>query len=318
MARLGRVERERRRDRLERFVLRARKVMAHSLVRENMELLQRVAAGTFKFQVTRDIGTGERELRYQIELPPEEALESFAARLRPFTMRDEPVYWELVLDAIADLTPQAWLDDIVDLEGLRHVFAGITQGKNTAQAYYVLTENGQQTDLQLAEAWLNADALHANPITSSVGNDLDLDERFRAAAGVYARLGAAVNAAFNLIGYLSEEGALALNPAIFTDQVTANTSIDEVIVGGYTAPAGSTPMPEQLSEAFSVNDGAWRPIWEEFEEVIEERHRRTDAAKCRGPVGVTIRWPDGRKTTETWIDQRIARADDGSSSGVDA
>lgn len=279
--------------------------MAHSLVGENMELLQSVADGTFQFEVTKNHETGEREMRFLLELPQEEALESFAARLRPFTMRDEPVYWELVLDAISDLASQILLDDVVDIEGLRDVFAGITRGKNTAQAYYVLTENGQMTDLQLAESWLNSDALHAQAIKSPVGSDLGLDERFRAAAGVYARLGAAVNAAYVVISYLYSEGALDLSPAVFTDRVTAETSINEVLVGGYSAPVGSAPMPKELSEAMAASDPAWRPIWEDFEDVIEQKRKREAEAKCRGTAGVRIRWPDGEEMTAIWVDQRF-------------
>lgn len=189
--RLSRPERERARDRLERFVLRARKVMAHSLIRDQMELLQVVADGNFKFGVSKDPETGE--LRFLAELPAEEALESFAARLRPFTMREERVYWELALDAIADLTPQDLLDEVFDIEGLRTMFADITARKKSAQAYFVMTDSGQLTDMELADLWLNSDALHAQAINSTVGNEVGLDERFRAAAGVYARLGAAVS-----------------------------------------------------------------------------------------------------------------------------
>ena len=45
-------ERERRRERLERFVLRAGRVMVHSLIRDHMDLLQELAEGTFKVKAT--------------------------------------------------------------------------------------------------------------------------------------------------------------------------------------------------------------------------------------------------------------------------
>jgi hypothetical protein len=158
--RLRRPEREKARDRLERFVLRARRVMAHSLFRDQMELLQAVADGTFKVKVIKDPDTGEREQRLLIELPPEEAFESYAARLRAFTIPDEPVYWELALDAVEALAPQEISDEVIDIDGLRAAFADVTQGKKTAQAYSVMTESGQLTDLQIADLWLYSDALH--------------------------------------------------------------------------------------------------------------------------------------------------------------
>jgi hypothetical protein len=47
--------------------------------------------------------TGEAEHRVMLELPPEELFESFAARIRPFIMRKEAIYWEVVLDALEKL-----------------------------------------------------------------------------------------------------------------------------------------------------------------------------------------------------------------------
>lgn len=309
MPRLSQVERERARDRLQRFVLRARRVMAHSLVQEHMDLLQEVAHGTFKIKTIKDAETGEYEQRLLMELPPEEAFESFAARLRPFTIRDERVYWENVLDAIQGLTSQEVLDDVIDIEQLREAWAGVTQGRKTAQAYSVITENGQLTDKELANDWLNSDALHAQAISSAVGNDLDLDHRYQAAAGVYARLGAAVNATYNVIAYLVREGLLDLDEAVFTERVTAETSIDMQLAGGYSAPVGSTPMPTDLVDPLDL-DPAWTPIYEDFEDIIEAKReneaKEAEAAKCpetRGTGGVRIRWPDGKVTTARWVYQ---------------
>jgi hypothetical protein len=102
-------------ERVERFVLRARRVMAHSLVREQMELLNDLGSGTLKVTVLVDKKTGESTTRGRIELPSEEAFESFAARLRPFTMRKEPVYWEVVLDALESLLSDETLADVIDI-----------------------------------------------------------------------------------------------------------------------------------------------------------------------------------------------------------
>jgi hypothetical protein len=60
------------RDRLRRFVLRARKVLAHSLVRDHLELLNTSAHGTFTVHVKVNIELGEGEHRLQMKLPPEE------------------------------------------------------------------------------------------------------------------------------------------------------------------------------------------------------------------------------------------------------
>jgi hypothetical protein len=91
------------RDRVQRFVLRARRVLAHSLVRDNMELLNEAASGTFHVNVELNMKTGEGWHRFKRNLPPEEAFESLAARLRPFVMRKESVYWAVVLDSVEKL-----------------------------------------------------------------------------------------------------------------------------------------------------------------------------------------------------------------------
>lgn len=119
---------------------------AHSLVRDHLKLLQAVADGSFKIRTVKNTETGEYEQRLLIELPPEEAFESLAARLRPFTMRDEPVYWELVLDALEGLTSQETRDEIIDIEQLRAAFSAVTEGRKTPQAYSVITEAGNLTD----------------------------------------------------------------------------------------------------------------------------------------------------------------------------
>lgn len=296
------MERERARDRLERFVLRARRVNAHSLVRDHLKLLQAVADGSFKIRTVKNTETGEYEQRLLIELPPEEAFESLAARLRPFTMRDEPVYWELVLDALEGLTSQETRDEIIDIEQLRAAFSAVTEGRKTPQAYSVITEAGNLTDKELAHDWLNSDALHAKAIKSAAGSGLDLNRRYQAAAGVYTRLGAAMDATYNVIAYLVTEGLLDLDTEVFSKRVIAETSIDVKLVGGYSAPVGSTPMPTNLVDPTDL-DPAWTPIHEDFEQIIQSEQAAAKCDEVRGTRGVQIRWPDGTVTTARWVYQ---------------
>lgn len=248
------------RDRVERFVLRARKVMAHSLVREQMELLADLASGTIKVNVLVDKKTGESEHRVLMELPPEEAFESFAARLRPFTMRKETVYWEVVLDALESLLSEETLAEVVAIDDLRKHWSNVVDGSQMAQAYYVVTEKGKLTDVQLADLWLNSDALHTQLIQSAVGKDLSLNQRYQAAAGVYARIGACVNNTYYLINHLVKEGLLELDPSVFTVPVIAETTID-MPSQIYSAEVGAE-MPADLS---NLDPEVWKPIHEDIE-----------------------------------------------------
>lgn len=249
------------RERVERFLLRARRVNEHSLVRDHLPLLNEVAAGTMRLIVEVNQETGVSKHKFRVELPPEEAFESLAVRLRPFTMRKEPVYWETALDALEKLISREALAEVMDVDSLRRYWAEVTQGSKVAQAYYVMTQDGQLTDVQLADLWLNSDALHTQPIQSATGQQLGLDDRYRAAAGVYARIGACVDYTLYLISYLQGEGLIKLDFAAFTDPVLAQSTID-IEVRAYSAEVGSTPMPKTL-EALDLS--AWHPIHEDVE-----------------------------------------------------
>jgi integrase len=107
-------------------VLRARRMRAHSLVREHAKLLEDLASGTMQLHIEVNTETGETEQSFRMELPPEEAFESFAARVRPFTMRKEPVYWEhVVSNEVGDPYSPAVLSrywrDAVKAAGVRHI-----------------------------------------------------------------------------------------------------------------------------------------------------------------------------------------------------
>jgi hypothetical protein len=248
------------RERVERFVLRARRMMAHSLVREHSTLLEDLASGTIQVHVEVNETTGETKHSFTMELPPEEAFESFAARLRPFTMRKEPVYWELVLDALGKLVSKETLAEVIDIEDLREHWKTVVEGKKMAQAFYAVTERGQMSDVELADLWLNSDALHTQLIESPVGKELSLDQRYRAAAGVYARQGACVNATYNLVKYLVEEGLLELDAEVFTVPVLAKTTVE--IKGQVYSAALGAELPTDLS---NLDPKIWRPIHEDIE-----------------------------------------------------
>jgi hypothetical protein len=244
------------RERLRRFVLRARKVVAHSLVREHLELLNAAAQGTFTLQIQVDLKTGEGEHRLQFKLPPEEQFESFAARIRPFTIGKEPVYWASVLNALEKLLSKETLAELVDIDSLRDHWRERVEGSTVAQAYYVMTENGVITDVKLADLWLNSDALHTQLIESAIGKDMSLNERYKAAAGVYSRISRCVDDTLWLITYLVREGLLDIDESAFTDPVLADSEIDQP-TKAYCAPLGAEPMPTDMSE---LDVSKWTPV----------------------------------------------------------
>jgi hypothetical protein len=250
------------RDRVQRFVLRARRVLAHSLVRDHLDLLSKAAQGTITVHVEWNHVTGEANHRLQIKLPPEEQFESFAARLRPFVMRKESVYWAVVLDALEKLLSEETLADLVDMQTLRDYWSEVVEGSQVAaQAYYVMTDSGQLSDVQLADLWLNSDALHTQPIQSAVGKDMSLNERYKAAVGVYSRIGACLQYTYAFIDHLVSEGLLELDRSAFTRQVVADCEIDEP-TQAYCVPVGGAPMPTDMTE---LDLSKWKPVHEDPE-----------------------------------------------------
>lgn len=248
------------RERVGRFVLRARKLNEHSLLRDHQELMNQLASGTIQVRVQINMTTGEAQHKVQIELPIEEQFESFAARVRPFTMRKEPVYWEVVLDALESLLSAETLAEVVDIQGLRDQWSNVLQGTQVTQAYYMVSQDGKMTDVALAELWLYSDFLHSQPIQSAAGKSFTLNQRYQAAAGVYARIGACVNNTYNVIGGLAEAGLLSLDPDVFTESVLADTSI-EMAGRVYSAELGTEP-PSGLSDP---DPSVWRPVHEDIE-----------------------------------------------------
>lgn len=250
------------RDRVQRFVLRARRVLAHSLVRDHLDLLSKTAQGTITVHVAWNHVTGEGKHRLQMKLPPEEQFESFAARLRPFVMRKESVYWAVVLDALEKLLSAKTLADLVDMQTLRDYWSDVVEGSQVAaQAYYVMTDSGQLSDVQLADLWLNSDALHTRPIQSAIGKDMSLNERYKAAAGVYSRIGACLQYTYAFIDYLVSAGFLELDRSAFTQQVVADCEIDQA-TQAYCVPLGGAPMPTDLAE---LDLSKWKPVHEDPE-----------------------------------------------------
>src|SRR4051794_21714323 len=82
---------------VEAFVLRARRIAEHSLLRDQGAMAA-VARSTFEVGVHPD---GTATLRRR--LLPEEPMESLAARVRPVLLKEDPVHYAKVLKAVGGL-----------------------------------------------------------------------------------------------------------------------------------------------------------------------------------------------------------------------
>ncbi|MCT1353205.1 MULTISPECIES: hypothetical protein [Gordonia] len=146
---------------IEGFLLRVRRIMAHSLIREQADLMARLHDGTVQISVTRNVKTGDESHRIKIEYPPEEAMESLASRVRPLVLAREPIYCVKVLDALEEVVGTDALDEEIDPDWWRDSWRTIIDGSGEAQAYLVGTASGQITDRKLMYAWIYGDLVHA-------------------------------------------------------------------------------------------------------------------------------------------------------------
>lgn len=245
------------RETLRRFVLRARRVHAHSIVQDWDELL-RHAHGSFD---------GHLDLAGQMtitrRLPAdEEVFESLASRVRPLTVKSEPVYYVKVFDAIERLIGEADVEDALRarLRDLRRAWDASEIQGTQIQAYSVQSARIDGTeatnmvsDTQLAAAWLYADLVHADaqgPKREALA--FSLRERYAAAVRVFSHMAALTVATMQLVESLRDARLLAVDDSAWEDDVAVGASELVEEARAFVAPLGSE-MPD-MRDSFELTE----------------------------------------------------------------
>ena len=209
------------------FTLRARRVAEHSLA-QNREKLMWHARSTWKLETHE---SGEQYL--VIESPPEEQLESAAARVRPIILEGDPAHHGKVTRAIGLL-----LKDVED-ENVHRGLKSITDGWKSLdpdgtdiRGYSLQIANrktGEKTDALadnvLAFAWIYGDVVHADSERRAKGEPFGVAERYRAAAPLVCQIMVKTINTLTLIQGLSERGLIDLPPDTWTTAVTTPNPI---------------------------------------------------------------------------------------------
>ncbi|MGW6376249.1 hypothetical protein ACWFRB_09320 [Rhodococcus sp. NPDC055112] len=266
---------------LEAFVLRARRILEHSLIRDHQSLMRDLYSGKLTLDITENRRTGEVTQVLRQTFPPEELIESFAARLRPLILPSERLHFQKVFDAIEALLPEQLLANLENpISWWRDQWASVVDRSPDAdaQAFLVITDRGSITDGHLMYAWLYSDLVHADD-AEGAALGLSIDERFRGAAGVLARIGSRLNDTYGLVKWLYEEGVLRLDPGVFERAVVVSSEIFEQEIKMHRAEV-DTPIPTDLSE---LDPAVWTSGPEAF--------RPTE------PAGQVASQPDGDTPT---------------------
>ncbi|MGW1496396.1 hypothetical protein [Streptomyces sp. NPDC002402] len=197
------------------------------------------------------------EVRIRHELPPEEVVESAAARLRPILLNDEDCFHMKALAALGYLC-RASPQDAEWIRAARTEWrARVNPSTREEAGYWVMvtdTATGEDHDLdahRLAMAWIYGDVVHHDTNRRQEGDAFGLLDRFRAAVPLVAWVMVGTIELLNYIRALHKDGLLQLRQEVFDEQVALKSTVWEETAEMFFAPVGaeppslaSAPMPE--------------------------------------------------------------------------
>ncbi len=207
---------ERHRETLAAFVVRCRRIEAHSLLIDKDQFLL-WASGTAKAEMTGGAGS------LSFELPPEEPFESLATRCRPLLLEGEPVFYFKVFGAL-----KAFLRDDDELMAtVDCIRAGWRAALNPEMPILMgVVDRLERPDdllrlVDVADGWLYGDLVHADPEKRALVARISLDNRYVAAVVVYGQVAVHALMVLNLIRHLHGAARIELDQAVFDEPVSA-------------------------------------------------------------------------------------------------
>jgi hypothetical protein len=250
---------------VEAFVLRARRVLAHSLC-EDEEGLTYLADGAW-FAKRQD---GVESISRQ--LPAEETVESLAARVRPLILQRDPVHYGTVLKALGSyLTRHGHPEQAAWCRQLRKDWESVDLASGEAGYFLSVTqvdsddEPVEITDLGLAGTWFYGDLLHADATQIDRGKAFEIDQRFAAAAVRVAQLSILARDTLSFVRSLIEDNVIEIGEEALSDLPVKVESKDIEGATFFSAPVGTEnpgPAGSALSEEWKsalpgTEDGQW-------------------------------------------------------------
>ncbi|WP_146083911.1 hypothetical protein [Rathayibacter sp. AY1F3] len=259
---------------LKSFVLRARRVREHSLAKD-IRLL--VDLQSPKFNVSFDPESHETKIVWS--LPPEEQLESAAARVRPLILQDDPTYHAKAMNAILFFAQKGEAPKpVIDaLRLMKKRWAALIGDGNAGGYYEVMVQEASGAPVErindggLALAWIYGDVVHADAEHRKKGQVFGVRERYQAAVPLVAKIMLQTLSTLNLIEQLHKRGAIPKLGPVFDEEVTVKEPISETVadvyVGEYDANGNLPPTPA-MDEEFGEG-------WRRFSEVFGEGGERS-------------------------------------------
>lgn len=243
------------RDILRRFVIRARRVEAHSLV-QNHSVEKYV-----KPSMTISYREGQTT-RIKYIMPDQEIFESLAARTRPCILESEPVYLDKVFRSIDMLLTGKQLTGQAKqcLDFCRKKFRDL-HDKNSGESYSIQmydkdnVPNGRPlSDLLIGEAWLYSDLVHADPKGDKAkAAKLSYRDRYYAGTSFFSMLTIVIINMLKLITAINEQFQLNIDDKAWKEQVVASEEDSEVAAEKMVVLPPNTRVPEGIDPSTLPN-----------------------------------------------------------------
>lgn len=268
---------------LKSFVLRARRIRAHSLAQDT-KLLMELQNPKMTIRYIPETG----DMRVTMKVPPEEQVESAAARVRPLILSTEDTYHAKVMNALLYFARKSGLSD-VGIESLREMKRqwAKTKPKGKSLGFYEVRvqKNGEPemriSDNALAFSWIYGDVVHADTERREEGQVFGVEERYRAAVPVVVRLMMLAVVTLTLVERLKEDGILPDLGDVFDEGVVVTeTEIalkTQVFVAEYDEE-GKMPEPPAMDEEFGEE-------WVPFEQAFNEQFSAKATPERKDHVG---------------------------------
>ncbi|MFI9643738.1 hypothetical protein ACIG87_27400 [Micromonospora sp. NPDC051925] len=249
------------------FILRALRVESHSLATDRVAL-HRLSQLSITVQVNYTNGTAT----WIQECPPEEQVESAAARVRPLILNEDPTYYAKFFKAAGYFLKAAEAPEVVmkELRGLKQEWAEIQPKGQGVRGYYVeqSTVGSQQshraTDNVLGFAWIYGDVVHHDADRLAQTRVFGVKERFRAAVPLVARIMVLTIATLNFARLLHREGLIPLDDGIFETPVIVTETTFRQEGQVYLGEVDSSETPMVLPPPGQAPGNSWKPVHEVF------------------------------------------------------
>lgn len=236
------------RDILRRFVIRARRVEAHSLVQNHA--VEKYVKPSMKV----DYKEGQPP-RIKYAMPDQEIFESLAARTRPCILGSEPVYLDKVFRSIEMLLGERQLAGQAKkcLDSCRKTFQNL-HDKDKGTSYSIQTYNADNipegeplSDLLIGEAWLYSDLVHADPKDDKAkALKLSYRDRYYAGTSFFSMLAIVIVNMLNFVTIINSQYHLGVYAEAWKEQVVASEEDSEVAAEKMVVLPHSTKVPEGI------------------------------------------------------------------------